>query len=140
MEKPENYEMTQTEAELEAKGYCDYLDKLFFYDNFHLDARDITTCIFSHMAAADLKKFMKFAGELREAYRHRLSLFHFNQEGGGQKIFNDMDPETQESILLAALIQHSIAYSQTRRESSKAYRRACDNTRVIVAGFIDNDN
>jgi len=138
--KPEDYEMTKTEAELEAEGYCDYLDSIFYYDYYHCDARDITTCIFGHMAAADLKKFLKFAQELREAYKHRLNIFHFNQEGGGQKQFKDMDPETQESILLAALIQHSIAYSQLRKEHSKSYRRACDNARGITGGFIDNAN
>ncbi len=139
MEKPDNYEMTQVEAELETKGYCDYIDDLFYNNEFHCATREITTSIFGHMEAENLKTFLTFARDLKEAYQQRLKIFHFHQVSGEQKLFLDMDQETQDSILLAALILHSIAYTQVREESNKAYRRACNNTRNITAELINHD-
>ncbi len=129
MEKLEDYEMMPED-----------LDEIFYGDEFHCNARDITLNVLENMKAKDLEAFLKFAKELQEAYKHSLDFIHFNLGNDEQKTFVDLDPETRRALYLATMILHGIAYAHTQNENNEAFIRAHKKARLTLSEFVGQDD
>ncbi len=115
------------------------LDEIFYGDEFHCNARDITLNVLETMKTRDFEAFLNFAKDLQTAYKHSLDFIHFDLGNDEQKTFSDLDPETRRVLYLGTMILHGIAYVHTQNENNEAFIRAHKKARLTLSEFVGHN-
>ena len=138
MVKPENYEMTQTEPEINFDSLA-AIDSVIDYDDNQYEAAHITSCAVNHFTGNDLHWFIDVADDLVKAYKVILKGQQIKDRYDKEKpvLFDELEPEKQEAVLSAMLLLHGISFAAVIKKRNKACTKACKKAWDIM-GCIRN--
>lgn len=136
MVKPENYEMTQTEPEINLEPLA-AIDSIIDYDDNQYEAAHITSCAVKHFTGNDLNWFIDVADDLVKAYKVILKGQGIKDRYEKEKpvLFEELEPERQDAVLSAMLLLHGIAFASVIKERDKACTKACKKAWDIMGNI-----
>ena len=124
MEKPENYEMTQTEPEINLDPMA-AINSIIDYDDNQYEAAHITSCAVNHFTGNDLNWFIDVADDLVKAYKVILKGRTLKDKSEKPYQFDELEPGKQDAVLSAMLLLHGISFAAVTKEHNKACNKAC---------------
>ena len=118
MVKPENYEMTQAEPEINLDPPA-AIDSIIDYDDNQYEAAHITRCAVNHFTGNDLHWFIDVANDLRKAYKELLKGHSIKDRYEKEKpvLFEELEPKQQVNFKYhAAVTRYFIRYRYQRTQ------------------------
>ena len=134
MEKPENYEMTQAEPEINLDPMA-AINSIIDYDDKQYEAAHITYCAVEHFTGNDLNWFIDIADDLVKAYKTILKGRTLKDKSEKPYQFDELEPKKQDAVLSAMLLLHGISFAAATKEHSKACTKACKTALDIMSNI-----